>query len=215
MRCSHNARTQRLREIQGVAGLGAVVAHDAVGVHHAHDGKTVLGLIVLDGVAAHHERAGLPGLVGATAHDLAGHVGAKRARKGHEVECHDRLGTHGVDVGDGVGRSHAPEVVGVVNHGSEEVSREHDGDVVGQLVDGCVIARRKALQKVGVGVMRGDVGKNLLKLRGAPLGRAAALGGKLREAQGLALRHSSKRRRDGGSNLAACKFIGHGRLLST
>ena len=215
MRGGHNARTQRLREIQGVAGLGTVVAHDAVGMHHTHDGKAVLGLIVLDGVAAHHERAGLPGLVGTAAHDLAGHVGAKRAREGHEVECHDRLGAHGIHVGDGVGRSHAPEVVGVVNHRGEEVGREHDGDVVGQLVNSRVVARREALQQVGVGVMRSDVRKNLLKLRGAPLGRAAALGGKLREAQRLALRHSSKRRCDGSGNLAACKFIRHGRLLST
>ena len=46
----HDAGAQWFGQVEDVAGLGAAVAHYAVGVHGAKDGEAVFGFGVLNGV---------------------------------------------------------------------------------------------------------------------------------------------------------------------
>ena len=69
----------------------------------------------------------------------------------HYVEGYDRLAAHSVDVAEGVCGGDFAEDEGVVNYGGEEVHGGDDGEVVGHLIDGGVVAGVDADEQVGVG----------------------------------------------------------------
>src|SRR5258708_6779438 len=54
----HETRAERLREEERVAGAGAALRPDTVGMHCPNHGESVLRLGVADGVSACQERAG-------------------------------------------------------------------------------------------------------------------------------------------------------------
>ena len=184
----HDPRAEDLRVEQRVARLRASVAHDAVRVHGAEHRQAVLRLVVLDGVAAHHERARLAHLVGPAAQHLAHHVGAQTAREREDVERRQRLRPHGEHVGQRVRRGDGAELVGVVRHRREEVERQHRGRVVVQAVDGGVVGRVEAQQQIGVGRRR-DVLQYLFEVSRTPLRRSTALLGEAGEPYALGLAH--------------------------
>lgn len=62
-----DAGAQGLGQQDGIAGAGAALGEDALGVHDAHDAESVLGLLVVQGVAAGHHPTRLAHLVGAAA----------------------------------------------------------------------------------------------------------------------------------------------------
>ena len=184
----HEPRADGLRVEQRVAWQRAAVSDDAVGMHGAEHRQSVLGLVVLDGVAAHHERARLGHLVGPAAQHLAHHVGAEAAGEREDVECGQRLCAHGEHVGQCVRRGDGAELVGIVHHRREEVERQHGSRLVVQPVNGGVVGRVEAQQQVGVGRRR-DVLQYFFEVARTPLRRSTALLGEVGEAYALGLAH--------------------------
>ena len=185
---AEQAGAQGLGEVEEVARLCTGVAHGAGGVCKPKDAQAVLGLGVVDGVAAADARAGCRHRVCPAAQYLARDIRAQGAVQGQHVEGHHRARAHGEDVAQGVGGGDAPEVIGVVYQRGEEVHREHGGAVVPQAVDGGVVARLKAQQQVGVyGSL--DGGEYALEVARTPLGGSTPLGGELREPHALLVRH--------------------------
>ena len=160
------------------------------GVHGAEHRQAVLRLVVLDGVAAHHERARLAHLVGAAAQHVGHHVGAQAAREREDVERRQRLRPHGEHVGQRIRRGDGAELVGVVHHRGEEIERQHRGRVVVQTVDGGVVGRVEAQQQICVGRRR-DVLQYLFEVSRTPLRRSTALLGKAGETNALCLAHGT------------------------
>ena len=69
------------------------------------------------------------------------------ARPAHEVQAESRPPTHGVHIGQGVGRCHPSPVVGVVDDGREEVDGGHQREVGRDAVHGGVVGRLQADQQ--------------------------------------------------------------------
>ena len=176
---------ERLRQHEGVAGPGAGVGQHGPGVDGAHHGQAVLGLGVVDRVAADDEGAGAAGGGGAAVEGPGQQFeGEALPRPGHEVEGHDRRRPHGVDVGEGVGGGDPSEVVGVVDDGGEEVGGEDDGEVVADPVDGGVVGGVEPDEEVGVGrrVEPPDEAEHGPQLRRRELAGAAGAVGEAGEA---------------------------------
>jgi hypothetical protein len=58
----------------------------------------------------------------ATGQDLADDLQRQLVeRHADHRQGHDRRAAHGIDVGDGIGRRDAPEIVGIVDDGHEEI----------------------------------------------------------------------------------------------
>ena len=153
----HDARANRFRVVQRVTGLRPAVSHHALRVHQAEHGKAVLGLVVLDGMAAYHERPGLTHFVRAAAQHVSHHFSAHAAGEGQDVERGDGLAAHGEHVGQCVCRGNGAELVRVVHHGREEVERQHSGVVLVHLPNRGVVCGVEAQQQVRVGHGRRDV----------------------------------------------------------
>ncbi len=126
----HDARAKGFRVVQRVTGLPPAVSHHALRVHQAEHGKAVLGLVVLDGMAAYHERPGFTHFVRAAAQHVSHHFSAHAAGEGQDVERGDGLSAHGEHVGQGVGRGNGAELVRVVHYRGEEIERQHSGVVL-------------------------------------------------------------------------------------
>ena len=105
-------------------GRAAGVGHLLAGLDQPGDRHAVLGLRVVDGVTADDGGRGLAGDLRPTLQDPAEILERQRPRgERDDVQRGERARPHRVDVGEGVGRGDAPEVVGVVDDGREEVDR--------------------------------------------------------------------------------------------
>ena len=71
--------------------------------------------------------------------------------EGGDVERQHDPPAHGEHVAAGVGGGDGAEVGGVVDERREEVGRRHEGDVVGEPVDGGVVERRQPDEQRRVG----------------------------------------------------------------
>ena len=139
----------------------------------AGHGEAVLGLVVVDRMAAHHRDARGRGDVGTPAQDLAqDRFPELFEREGHEVQRGDGPPTHRVDVGERVGGRDPPEVVGVVHDRREEVGRVDERQLVGEPVDAGVVGRLRAHEDVRVDRGR-QPGQQRLELGRADLAPAA------------------------------------------
>jgi hypothetical protein len=84
-----------------------------------------------------------------------------------------RVAAHGVDVADGVGGGNAPEVVGVIDDGHEEVGGGDHAALVVQRIDRRVVTRGVAHPQLGVEVLRPAARQDHVQHLGADLAAAA------------------------------------------
>ena len=78
--------------------MRAAVGEYAVEWHKAAHRQAVLGLVVVDGMAARDGAAGLDALVGAARQNFTGNLNAQAARDAQQVHGMARPPAHGVDV---------------------------------------------------------------------------------------------------------------------
>ena len=140
----------RLCEYEEVARLGARVGDLPSRLDQPGNGEPVLGLVVVDRVAADYEHARFSGLVGAALQHLAQYVCGQAGREGDYVQAEQRPGAGGVNVAERICGGYRAEGVRVVDDGWEEVHRLDQCDLVRQPVDGGVIAAVVADQQIGV-----------------------------------------------------------------
>ncbi len=118
------ARPDRLRQEQLVAGGGGRVAHQPVGIGEPEGNHAVDRLGGRDRVAADDDRPRLGGHVLAALQDARQQVERKVIdRPRGDVQRHGRLPTHRVYVAERVGRGDAAPVVRVVDDRREHVDR--------------------------------------------------------------------------------------------
>ena len=140
-----------LGEHQRITGPRARVGDLFAGTDKAGDGHAVLGLFVVDCVAADYERACLAGLGGAALEDAAEDVTRKADREADYVQRQYWAGAHSVDVTERVGGGYLAEGERVVDDGREEVHGLYQGEVVVQAVDGGVIGGAVPDEQVRIG----------------------------------------------------------------
>ena len=134
-----DARANRLGQQQRIAHARAAVGEHTVEWHKAAHGQTVLGLVVVDGVAARDGATRLDALVGAARQNLAGNLNAQAARNAQQVHGMARPPAHGVDVRQRVGRGDLAKEERVVNHRWEEVNGLHEPQVLPYAEDARIV----------------------------------------------------------------------------
>ncbi len=135
-----DADADRLGEDQLVARLRIGVAPHLIRPADADHRQAIDRLGAIDRMATSHGNA-CRGTDGRAAfQDLAHHLDRNLVdRHAEDGERHDRLAAHGIDVGDGVGRGDAAEIVGIVDHRHEEIGGRDDAGVVVDLPHGGII----------------------------------------------------------------------------
>jgi hypothetical protein len=165
-----------------VPRAGAPLAPHLRGVDGADDREAVLGLGVLDGVAARDGDARLARDVVAAREDLPEELHPERLRReAHEVE---RDEGHPPWRRRRRGRWSAamrPKSARVVDHRREEVGGEHQRELVGQAHHRGVVGRGEADDHVGVD-HQGQRAQDLREIRRADLARSPGAVRELREA---------------------------------
>ena len=157
-----DAGAQRLGQHQAVARPASPIAPHPLGMDRTGHGKAVFWLPVVDAVAAQNIDARFADLVEATAQNVGQH---RRSQlfdgEGHQVDRHQGLRAHRIDVAQGIRRRDGAEGVGVIDDGREEVGGDHQGEVGSKLVDRSVIAGLQPDQDVGVVEPCGQVAQDL------------------------------------------------------
>ena len=145
-----HARADGLGQHQHVTRSGTHVFQDAVGMDKAGDAQAVFGFVVLNGVSAGDDAAGLHRLVVTALQNLAD--GLQRQAVGHTQKVHGQLGqaAHGIDIAEGVCRGDLAEQIGIVHNGRKEIYRLDDGGIVADLVNTGVVAAVIAHKQVCV-----------------------------------------------------------------
>ena len=121
-----DARADRLGQQQSIARARAAVGEHTVKHDKAAHRQAVLGLVVVDGVAARDGAASLDALVGATRQNLPGNLNAQATGYAEQVHGMARPPAHGIDVRQRVGRGNLAKQERVVDHWREEVDRLHE-----------------------------------------------------------------------------------------
>ena len=163
--------SERLREHERIALVGAPIGKKTVEFHEPRDRKAELGLVVVDRVAARDDDAGLAALIGASGENLTGDLEPQAIGKAEEVQREDGLAAHRPDVGERVRGRHLAKEIRVVDHRREEVRRSHEPAPVAQVVDVGVVGLVEAHEELLVLEAR-QVGEHLREVTRGELGRA-------------------------------------------
>ena len=142
-----DADAERLGQHEHVARLRADVLEDVLRVDEAGDAQTVFRLVVLNGVSAGDDAAGLHGLVVPALQNGADGIERKAARHAEQIHRQLRHAAHGVHVGERVRCGDLTEEVGIVHDGREEVHRFDHGHVVRHAVNTGIVAAVVAHQQ--------------------------------------------------------------------
>ena len=139
VRGGENARAERLGEHECVSHLGTAVLQALVQPHEARHREAVLGLVVVDRVAARYDALCAPARLGATGQDLPGDLDAQAVGEAQEVEREHGPTAHGVDVGEGVSGRDLAKQERVVHHRREEVRRGDEAAPVAEVPHASVV----------------------------------------------------------------------------
>ena len=101
-------------------------------------------------MASGYDYTGFARLLGATAHDLRRDAQGQVLREGRHVQCQEGFASHGIDVGQAVGRRDRSIRISIVDNRGEEVRGDHEGARLVQAPDSCVIRRRESDQQIRV-----------------------------------------------------------------
>ena len=134
-----DARADRLGQQQNIAHVCAAVGEHAVEWHKTAHGQAVLGLVVVDGVAARDGATRLDALVGAARQNLTGNLNAQATGNAQQVHGMARPPAHGVDVRQRVGRGNLAKQERVVDHRREEVYGLHEPQVLPYAEDARIV----------------------------------------------------------------------------
>ena len=104
-----------LVKIRRVAGLGAVVGEDFLGMDRAGDGVSELGFFVANAVAADDGASGFDHLGEAAGEDAFENFEISFLGKADQSERGERRAAHGVDIAERVGGGDLSEGVGIVD----------------------------------------------------------------------------------------------------
>ena len=177
-----------LVEYQAVAGARSLVGEQAVRVAVADHRQPELELLVADRVPAEDRGASRVAGCRAAGEDLSQNLRWRVGREAAQVEREERPSSHGVDVGDGVGRGDPPEPERIVTDRRDEVGRgderlaaeEHHTGVVEGL--GSDQHARSGLGELDDPVLQFGTSEHCAQIAGTDLCCTAAGGGGLREA---------------------------------
>ena len=147
---SDDARADRLGQQQCIAHARAAVGKQAIERDKTAHGQAVLGLIVIDGVAARDGAAGLNALVGAARQNLPRNLNAKAIGNAQQVHGMARSSTHGVDVRQRVCRRDLAKQERVVDHRREEVDGLHESQVFANTEDTRIVGGIESHEQVVV-----------------------------------------------------------------
>ncbi len=146
----------------------------------AGDAKAVFRLVVLNGVAAGNNAAGLHGLAVAALQNAPDGLQRKAAWNAQKIHGQLWHAAHGVNVAEGVGRGDLAEKIRIVYDGREKIHRLDHGHLRRDLINTGVIAAVIAHQQAFVRAV-GQIGKDLRQGARPQLCRSPGGGGHLRQ----------------------------------
>ena len=171
-RVEQETRSERFRQEQDVAGTGAALRPDAVGMNGSDDGEAVLRLLVAQRVPAREDSAGRGDLIGCGGEDRRDRLVREALRKRGDREREQRHAAHREDVVQRIRRGDPAVESRVVDERREEIDGEDERPVRVQPVDRGIVGRSQADEQV-LGVGRHEPLHELLEPRGRELGGAA------------------------------------------
>ena len=145
-------------------------------VYQTSHRQAVLHAGIGNGVPTRQRAPGFGHLFGTAAQDLPQHVQIHALGEADEIQRRFDLTAHGVDIAQGIGRGNLSESIGVIDHRREEIHRLHQGNVLGNAVDGSIVPAVVTNQKVGVFFAPGQLFQNAAQYPGTQLGGAPAAG---------------------------------------
>ena len=175
-----DARADRLGQQQDIARVRTAVGEHAVERNKTAHRQTVLGLVVVDGVAARDGATRLDALVGAARQNLTGNLNAQTARDTQQVHGMARPPAHGVDVRQRVGRGDLAKQERVVDHRRKEVDGLHEPQVLPYAEDARIVGGIKPHEQVVV-MHIGQIAQDLGEGSGSQLSGSTARGSHRRE----------------------------------
>lgn len=119
--------------------MRAAVGEHAVERDKTAHGQAILGLVVVDGVAARDGAARLDALVGAARQNLTGNLDTQAIGDTEQVHGMARPPAHGVDVRQRVGRSDLAKQERVIDHRRKEVDGLHEPQVLPYAEDARIV----------------------------------------------------------------------------
>ena len=146
----NHACAQGLGEDELVAGAGAGVGEDAVGMDGAGDGVSELEFLVANGVAADDGASGFDHLAETAGENLLENVEIAFVGKADQGEGVEGTSAHGVDVAERVGGGDLAEGVRVVDDRGKKIHGLDEGKVRGNFVHAGVVGFVEADQNVRV-----------------------------------------------------------------
>ena len=166
---------QGLAENQPVPRTRPVVAPDVRRVDHPDHDEAVDRLDRIDGMPARHRNAGEAADIRSTFENAPDRLERQHVdRHADQRQREERRRTHGIDVGNRSRRGNAPEIVGIIDNGREEIGRRYNGLLLADLVDRGVVAGFVPDQKLRGKDARLDAGQQLLQRGRGNLARATA-----------------------------------------
>ena len=145
-----DADPERLAEDDAIADAGIGIAFDQLRMDQSEGDQAVDRLDRIDAVAAGNRDPGGAADRFAAGEDARDDLCRQHVdRHADQRQRHDRPAAHGIDVGNGVGGRDAPEVVGVVDDGHEEIGGGDQRLFVIELVDGGIVRGFDADQQLG------------------------------------------------------------------
>ena len=159
-------------------------------MHKACNAQAVFRFIVLDGVAAGNDAAGLHSLGVSTLKNRTNVLCGKTVWHAQKVHGELRLAAHGVNVAQRVRCGDLPEKIGIVYDRREEVHGLDNGRLIGNAVNAGIIAAVEADQQARIRHVR-QVCKNFRKDTRPQFCRSTCGARHLRETQLVVHAHTS------------------------
>ena len=150
--CSvHDTDPELLGQDQHISCLAAVIFVDPVRMHNTVYGKSVLHILIVDGMTAAKYSSGLHHLFRTAPHDFTENIQILILRKTHNIQCTDDLTSHGIHITQRICCRNLAKHIGILQHRRKEIQRLHHSHLITDTIDCRIITAVKAHQQIRVG----------------------------------------------------------------
>ena len=141
---------ERFGEDQNVAGARTHISPDSLRMDYSGHRVTKLQFVVANGMSADHGAIRFCHFRQTAAQNLFQHFRRASCGKGQDGERGNRTTAHGIHIAERIGSGHLAEKLGIIEDRREKVHGLHDGEIVGEAIDSCIVAGFKTNDDVRI-----------------------------------------------------------------